>query len=177
DEAQFLTPYARSVVAARPRRVNQQFEQIFEVKKKLLRAFYAAGGRDWITLGTDHPSWGQYFEGFGADRELQTYVQSGIPPADALRFATINGARALSVAGKLGSISVGKYADLFVVRGNPLQQITNTRRVQMVMKAGRMYNPTQLFASVKGKMGPAGPEDADQWKGRLNIHLPTAEIH
>ena len=177
DESQFLTPYARTVVTGHPRRVNQQFEAIFKVKQQLVKAFYKAGGRDWITLGTDHPSWGQFFEGFGADRELQTYVLAGIPPADALRFATINGARALNVASKLGSIEVGKYADLFIVRGNPLQDITNTRRVRLVMKAGRVYDPAELFASVVGKMGPAGPEDADQWKGRLNIKDPTFGIH
>lgn len=171
DESQFLTPYARTVVAGQQRRVNPQFERIFLVKQKMIKAFYQAGGRDWITLGTDHPSWGVYFEGFGADREMQTYVASGIPPADALRFATINGARALNVANKLGSITTGKYADLFVVRGNPLQQITNTKRVQLVMKAGHVYDPAKLFASVVGKMGPAGPEDADQWKGRLNVKV------
>ena len=176
DESQFLTPYAKTVVAQHPRRVNQQFEAIFKVKQQLVKAFYRAGGRDWITLGTDHPSWGQFFEGFGADRELQTYVLSGIPPAEALRFATLNGARALNVAGKLGSIETGKYADLFIVRGNPLQDITNTRHVRLVMKAGRVYDPAELFASVKGKMGPSGPEDADRWKGRLNVKDPTEGV-
>jgi len=173
-ESQFLTPYARTVVASHPRRPNMQFQRIFEVKQKEIKAFYDAGGRDWITLGTDHPSWGQFFEGFGADRELQTFVLSGIPPADALRFATINGARALNVSGKLGSIETGKYADLFVVRGNPLVDITNTKRVQLVMKAGRIYDPAKLFASVVGKLGPTGPQDADGWKGRLNIKDPKA---
>lgn len=176
NESQFLTPYARTVVASHPRPDLQQFQRIFEVKQKEIKAFYDAGGRDWITLGTDHPSWGQFFEGFGADRELQTFVLSGIPPADALRFATINGARALNVAGKLGSIETGKYADLFVVRGNPLVDITNTKRVQLVMKAGRVYDPAKLFAAVVGKLGPAGPQDADHWKGRLNIKVPTAGI-
>src|SRR6185437_6360953 len=178
NEMQFLTPYAHQVVESQlPRKVNEQFERIYYVKRKVVKAFYDAGGRDWLTLGTDHPSWGEYFSGFGSHRELHAFVLSGIPAADALRFATINGARALNVATKLGSLDVGKYADLFIVRGNPLQDITNTRRVRLVMKAGRVYDPAELFASVVGKMGPAGPEDADQWKGRLNIKDPTSGIH
>jgi imidazolonepropionase-like amidohydrolase len=174
-EMQFLTPYARHVVESHlPRKVNEQFERIYYVKRKVLKAFYDAGGRDWITLGTDHPSWGEFFSGFGSHRELHAFVLSGIPPADALRFATINGARALNVATKLGSLDVGKYADLFVVRGNPLEAITNTHRVQLVMKSGQLYDPKKLLASVVGKLGPKGPEDADRWKGKLNVKAPTA---
>jgi len=46
-----------------------------------------------------------------------------------------------------------------------------------VMKAGRVYDPAKLFAAVVGKLGPAGPQDAARWKGRLNIKVPTAGIH
>jgi len=92
-------------------------------------------------------------------------VLAGILNADALRAATINGARALGVDARLGTIEPGKYADLVVVRGDPLVRITDTRNVRVVIKAGRVYDPAALLASVRGKLGPAGEAEAGWWKG------------
>jgi imidazolonepropionase-like amidohydrolase len=165
-EMDFLTPYARTVVESHlPRPNNQQFGRILKAKLKEIKTFYDAGGGDLITLGTDHPSWGEFWSGFGSHRELQAMVLAGIPPAAALKIGTINGARALNLGTKLGAIERGRWADLFVIRGNPLDDIRHTRDVQLVMKAGTIYDPKVLLASAKGKMGPASPADAAWWKG------------
>jgi len=74
--------------------------------------------------------------GFAVHRELHAFVLAGIPPADALRIATINGARALNVANYFGTIEAGRFADLVVVSGNQLEDITNSRNTRIVMKAG-----------------------------------------
>lgn len=164
DEREFLTPYMQDKVRSRSLQARPEpWNRIPGVKRRVIRAFYDAGGSDLITLGTDNPSTGEYLPGFDAHRELENFVSAGIPPAAALKFGTINGARALNVAERLGSIEVGKWADLFVVAGNPLDDIRNTRNIKFVMKAGRIYDPQQLFASVKGKLGPAGPEDEANW--------------
>ena len=152
DERKFFTPEVQAWQKEQNRGVNEQFEKIYWVKRKMLKKFYDAGGT--ITLGTDHPSWGQFLSGFGAHRELDAFVLSGIPPAAALKIATINGARALNVSDKLGSIEPGKFADLFVIKGNPLEDIRRTRTVHTVMKAGQVYQTRQLLDSVIGKMGP-----------------------
>lgn len=163
-EMDYLTPYARRLVESRlPRRVNEQFEQIYWVKRKLIKKFYDLGGGHLITLGTDHPSWGEFLAPFGVHRELHVLVLAGIPPAAVLKIGTINGARALRVADRLGSIERGKLADLVVVRGNPLADIRSTRHVRLVIKNGVVYDPEQLKASVKGKLGPAGPEELAAW--------------
>jgi imidazolonepropionase-like amidohydrolase len=168
DEMGLLTPYARAAVDAElPRRTNAQFERIYHVKRKTVKAFYDAGGGDLLTLGTDHPSWGEFFSGFGAHRELHAFVLAGIPPAAALRIGTINGARALGVDALLGSIEPGKLADVFVVRGDPLADIRNTRNVRLVIRAGVVYDAAELLAGVAGRMGPAGEADAAWWKGEL----------
>jgi imidazolonepropionase-like amidohydrolase len=165
NEMDFLTPHAREEVHKRlPRQPLNQFEKIYWVKRKEVKAFYDAGGGALITLGTDHPSWGEFLSGFGSHRELHALVLSGIPPAAALKIATINGARALNVEAKLGTLEAGKFADLFVVRGNPLQDIRNTRNVRFVMKAGQLYDAAELLGSVKGKLGPARAEDDEKWK-------------
>jgi imidazolonepropionase-like amidohydrolase len=164
-EMDFLTPHARAIVEKRlPRKPIAQFQRIYEVKHKEARAFYDAGGGHLITLGTDHPSWGEFLSGFGSHRELHALVRAGIPPAAALKIGTINGARALNVASTLGTLEAGKLADLFVVRGNPLDDIRHTRKVKLVMKAGRLHDPAELLASVTGKLGPASPDDDPKWK-------------
>jgi hypothetical protein len=64
-ELKYLTPYMRQIVSTRaPRQVNEQFEKIYWVKQKEIEAFYFGGGGDLITVGTDHPSWGEFFSGF-----------------------------------------------------------------------------------------------------------------
>jgi imidazolonepropionase-like amidohydrolase len=165
DEKSFFTPHARKAIEARlPRRVMEQFERIYWVKRKEIQAFYNAGGRHLITLGTDHPSWGEFLSGFGAHRELHVLTLAGIPPADALKIGTINGARALNVASKLGTIEAGKFADLFVVRGNPLEDIRHTRNVRWVMKAGVLHSALDLLESAKGRMGPASADEEKRWR-------------
>jgi hypothetical protein len=164
DEQRFLTPYMRGILAKRPpRAVNQQFENIYWTKRKEVKAFYDAGGGDLITLGTDHPSWGEYFTPFSVHRELQSLSLSGIPNAAVLRIATINSARAMGFGDRLGTIEAGKWADLVVVRGNPLQDIKRTRMPRVVIKAGRVYDPAALMKSVEGKIGPASAADSAAW--------------
>ena len=170
DEQSFLTPHAREVANARlPRKPLEQFKRIYEVKFKEVKRFYDAGGGRLITIGTDHPSWGEFLSGFGSHREVQALNLAGIPPAAILKMATINGARAMGLGDRLGTLEAGKLADLFVVRGNPLQDITSTRNVRLVMARGQLHDAAELLASAKGKMGPATAADDDWWKGRLRF--------
>ncbi len=167
DEPGFFTPYARERIAERlPRDVLDQFERIYWVKRRTIKAFYDAGGGHLITLGTDHPSWGEYVSGFSVHREMHAMVLAGIPPAAVLRIATINGARALGVGDRLGTIEPGKLADLVVVRGNPLADIRNTRNVRLVVKAGVVYDAQELLQSVIGTIGPHSPDEVSAWIGR-----------
>ena len=170
DERSFLTPHANDIVQAHlPRRSNEQFHRIYEVKMKEVKRFYDNGGAALITSGTDHPTWGEYLNGFGTHRELHAFVLAGIPPAAALKMATINAAHAMRLSDELGTVEVGKLADLVVIRGNPLQDITNTHNVVTVMKGGVVYDSKTLLDSVKGKMGPATAADDDWWKGNLRF--------
>ena len=169
-EMDLLTPYARQSVDARlPRSVSDQFERIYHVKRGTIKAFYDLGGRDLITLGTDHPSWGEFFSGFGSHRELHAMVLAGIPEADVLRIGTINGARAMGMWDKLGTIEVGKWADFFVVQGDPLADIRSTRNVRWTVKGGEVFDAQALLESVLGTLGPESEADADWWKGLVRF--------
>ena len=164
DERRFLAPYTRATLAARPPRTpNEQFERIYWVKQKEIKAFFDAGNGDLITLGTDHPSWGEFLSPFGVHRELLALSRTGIPNAAVLRIATINGARAMGLGDRLGTIEPGKWADLVVVRGDPLADIRAVRSARVVIKAGRVYDPAALMKSVEGKIGPASAADSATW--------------
>lgn len=170
DEMGFLTPFAREVVESRlPREPSGQFERIYYVKRQTLKVFYDQGGGAQLTLGTDHPSWGEFFSGFGSHRELHAMVLAGIPNAAALRAGTINAARALGVDARLGTLEQGKYADLLIVRGDPLARITDTRNAHLVIKAGLVYEPAELFESVRGRLGPTDETQAEWWKGNVRL--------
>jgi imidazolonepropionase-like amidohydrolase len=89
------------------------------------------GGR--IVAGTDSP-----FVEFAASlhTEMKLYVDAGLTPAQAIRAATYDGAVAIGADSEIGSIEVGKMADLVVIDGDPLTTIADTRKVDMVMKSG-----------------------------------------
>ncbi len=163
DEPSLLTPYVREVEKLNPellRPYSEQFRQLYVKKQAEIKAFYDAGGGELITLATDAPSNGLRFSGFNAHREVHALVKSGIPPAAALKIATINGARALGVGDKLGSIESHKFADMFVVQGDPLADIRNTHKVRVVIRGGHVYDARALLESVKGRLGPASAEEA-----------------
>ena len=88
---------------------------------------------------------------------------SGIPAADVLRIATINGARAFGIDDDYGSIEVGKWGDVFVVGANPLDDIRNTRSPIYVVRAGRLHQTAELLKSVEGKLGPTTEEELVDW--------------
>ena len=79
---------------------------------------------------------------------------AGIPPAAALKMATINAARAMRIGDELGTIEPGKLADLVVVRGNPLQDIRNTHNVQRVMVARQALRRDGAARVGQGQDGP-----------------------
>jgi imidazolonepropionase-like amidohydrolase len=162
DERTLFTPYIQELVKSREAtKPNEQFVKIYQAKMDTIGAYYRAGGK--LTLGTDHVSDGNHLPGFGAHRELDAFVRGGIPAVDAIRIGTIKGARALKIDQDHGSIEIGKVADLFVVRGNPLENIRHTRNVEHVLSRGRVHQASELLAGVAGRLGPASDQERESW--------------
>ena len=86
--------------------------------------------------------------GFGLHREIELYVQAGMTPLEAIQSATIVSARAMGLAADVGTVEVGKRADLILVDGDPLQDIRALRRVTRVVTNGRLYDAAALWRSV-----------------------------
>jgi imidazolonepropionase-like amidohydrolase len=93
--------------------------------------------------GTD-----QTVPGHSVHREIELYVKAGFTPLEAIQAATIVPARVMKLDKELGTIEVGKKADLIILDGNPLDDISNIRRVKTVVHDGRVYDCGPLWKSV-----------------------------
>ena len=164
DEARYFTPYAQELLEKRGPPLPESDEPEFAQRMLELRKLYQAGGGNLLVVGTDEPVYTTLLPGFAFHRELQAMVHAGLPNIAVLKAATINGAEALGIADRLGSIEVGKLADLYVARGNPLEDIKTAHNVQLVIKSGVVYDPQSLLKSAEGKIGPAGPDDHADWE-------------
>ena len=164
NEARFFTPYAQALLEKRGEPEPESDEVEFTQRVLELKSLYDAGGAHLLVVGTDEPVYTNLLPGFAYHRELLAMAYAGIPPAAVLKAATINGARALGIDARLGSIEMGKLADLFVVRGNPLDDIKVARDIRLVIRDGIAYDPKELLQSAAGKIGPAGPNDHADWE-------------
>ncbi len=99
-----------------------------------------------IVAGTDAAA------GLTYARELELYVQAGIPPVQVLRIATVNGAEAMAIADR-GRLAPGQVADLILVDGDPSRQVADLRRVHTVIRGDRRFDAAEL-ARAAG-LGPA----------------------
>ena len=118
---------------------------------KMEKMFSDAGGL--LTVGTDPTGSGATLAGYGSQQSIELLTQAGFTPIEAIRIATLNGAKALGLENKIGSIEVGKTADLIVIDGDPFQNIQNIRKIEWVFKKGVGFNSQKIFTSVKGEVG------------------------
>jgi imidazolonepropionase-like amidohydrolase len=115
------------------------------------RAFVQAGGL--LVTGLDPTGNGGVVAGFGDQRCVQLLVEAGFSPLEAIRIATLNGAKFLGEDARIGSIAAGKQADLMVVKGNPAANIADIEKVEIVFKDGVGWDTEKLIQSVQGTVG------------------------
>jgi imidazolonepropionase-like amidohydrolase len=164
DEAKYFTPYAQALLEKRGPPAPESDAEEFAQRVLELKSLFDAGGAHLLVVGTDEPVYTNLLPGFAYHRELLAMTYAGIPAATVLNAATINGARALGIDDRLGSIEAGKLADMVVVRGNPLDDIKAARDIRFVIKDGVAYDPAELLQSAEGRIGPAGPDDHADWE-------------
>jgi imidazolonepropionase-like amidohydrolase len=151
-----MSPAAREAYLAWKNRPANKLAQaatalLFRREMELERAFVAAGGL--LLAGPDPVGIGGNIPGFGDQREIELLVAAGFTPVQAIRIATLNGATFLGRQDHIGSIAVGKNADLVVVNGNPATNIADIENVEIVFKDGVGYDTKKLLDSVKGHYG------------------------
>ena len=119
---------------------QETYDQLYQNVIRMVADVHEKGGL--VVAGTDAPIIPQ---GFGLHVELENYQDAGLTPVEVLRTATINNARALNAQEDLGSIEVGKLADLVIVEDNPLLDIRNARKTRSVIKNGEVYELDRLI--------------------------------
>jgi imidazolonepropionase-like amidohydrolase len=126
------------------------YTTLFPKAMALERAFVKAGGL--LIAGTDPTGGGGVIPGYSDQRQVELLVEAGFTPLEAIQICTSNGAKYLE-RDKVGTIAVGRQADLVVINGNPAASIGDIRKVETVFRQGVGYDPAKLIASVNGKVG------------------------
>ncbi len=120
---------------------------LYEKEFDLVREMHRAGVK--FMLGTDIPAYYAY-TGFTVHDELALFVQAGFTPLEALQTATINPAKFLGLEKSLGTVEKGKIADLVLLDANPLENITNTKKISAVVVGGRYLSKEKLQEMLRG---------------------------
>jgi imidazolonepropionase-like amidohydrolase len=123
----------------------------FKKEMEFEYAFSKDGGL--LLAGLDPTGMGGVIAGFGDQREVELLVEAGFTPLEAIHIATYNGAQFLGDLDRIGTIAVGKQADLAVIKGDPAKKIADIENVETVFKDGVGYDSAKLIESVRGHVG------------------------
>jgi len=119
---------------------DQLYKKSYSALLTMLKRLYDSGIP--LVAGTDG------VEGLMLHRELELWVKAGIPAEKVLQIATLGAAKVAKADAELGSIEVGKKADLMLVAGNPATNIGDIRRGTLVFKNGVEYRSAQLYEAL-----------------------------
>jgi imidazolonepropionase-like amidohydrolase len=144
--------YLKRLVTTKSAKGPTDWDKAFAKAAKMEKLFYDMGGL--LTVGTDPTGNGGTLAGYGNWRAIELLVEAdGFTPLQAIAIATLNGAISIGSDKTIGTIEIGKAADLLIIDGDPSKNISDIRKVQYVFKNGVGYNSKKLFESVKGKVG------------------------
>lgn len=154
-----LSPEARAEYLATRERIadaanQRQFRISADLFKKAQRfeyKFVEAGGL--LAAGVDPTGIGGALAGYGDQRNYELLIETGFDPVESIKIMTLNGARTLGIDEDLGSLEIGKIADIVVIDGDPINNPADIRKVALVFKDGRGYDAQDLLESVNGTVG------------------------
>lgn len=125
------------------RRKSERLEKMYEIgRNTLLRAMRAELK---IAFGTDI---GGFDWRISAAKQMQLFVEIGMSPRQAILTSIKNGAELMHLEGEIGTLQAGKFADIIVVSGNPLEDITALQRVQLTMHHGSVFRSSSTERSA-----------------------------
>lgn len=116
-------------------------QKLARFERKVTLAQHRAGVS--LLAGSDNGTEG-VFPGFGLHDELEVLVATGLTPTEALRTATLEPAKYLKALETQGTVEVGKVSDLVLLNANPLEDITNTQKIEAVVANGRYFDRKSL---------------------------------
>ena len=108
-----------------------------------------------MLAATDAVVW-YVFPGFSMHDELELFVKAGLTPMEALQTATLNPATYLGLSDTAGTVEQGKKADLLLLDASPLENISNTKKIEAVIVNGRLLQREELDAILTRSKTLAG---------------------
>jgi imidazolonepropionase-like amidohydrolase len=151
-----MTPEARLAYLTRRAHISDNAATsdapaLFKKELEFEHEFSKQGGL--LLAGLDPTGYGGVIAGFGDQREVELLIEAGFTPVEAIHIATSNGAEFLGELDKIGTLAVGKAADIVVLQGDPSENIKDIEKVELVFKDGVGYDSAKLIESVKGLVG------------------------
>lgn len=141
---------AREAADVSKRNDIQHFAEMFRKEMQFELAFFRAGG---VLMAGSDAVLIDVIAGFADLREIELLVEAGFTAPEAIKIATLSGAQFLKQADQIGSLAVGKQADIVLVKGDPSTNIRDIENVEIVFKDGVGYDSRMLIDSVKGQVG------------------------
>ncbi len=153
---QAMAPEAYAEYMATRERIAANADQssmpaVFRKAQEFEVAFVRAGGV--LGAGVDPTGNGGALPGFGDQRNYELLLEAGFTPVESIRILTLNGAKILGNDHELGSVEVGKLADLVVIDGDPIARPGEIRNVVTVFQDGIGYDANALIRAVDGLVG------------------------
>ena len=124
---------------------------VFKKAMEYELAFFRAGGT--LGAGVDPTGYGAALPGFGDQRNYELLIEAGFTPGEAIQVMSANGAKILEMEDSIGSIEVGKIADLAVIGADLAADPANIKKVVTVFKNGVGFDSAKLIASITGYVG------------------------
>jgi hypothetical protein len=151
----------------------RQFKDGYRKVQQFLAKFVQAGGK--IYAGTDSAA--ATTPGLSLHHEMELLVDAGLSPMQAIQTASKNGAEILGMDSRLGTVEKGKIADLVLLDANPLENISNTKKIFRVIKDGRVVD-TKYHADYEIPIKRPGPENKHLYNPAPQIRnvLPPAAV-
>ena len=133
----------------------------------MLNRLFKAGNK--IIMGSDAGGGAFIFHGPASHEEIGLYVTAGLTPLQAITIATRNGAEFVGKLDRQGTIEAGKLADLVILKADPLKDISNTKKIALVMKDGKIMDRGMLSRDITGRLS----EEARYIADRIDL-MPVA---
>jgi imidazolonepropionase-like amidohydrolase len=122
--------------------IKRELIKAYELELRLVKIYDDQGVK--MMTGTDGEGGGWLVTGFSLQQEFDELEKAGISPFHVLQMATINGAQFLGRTETMGTVEVGKNADLVLLDSNPTKSVQNLHRINTVIRAGYYYNKTDI---------------------------------
>ena len=125
--------------------------EMFQKALEYEAAFVRAGGT--LAAGVDPTGYGAALPGFGDQRNFELLREADFAPEEVIQIMSANGAKILDIYDEIGSIELGKLAEMVLLKGDIAANPTVIKNVTIVFKDGVGYDSPALVESIKGQVG------------------------